>query len=100
MPGIPTTDCGNDGKGKIKLLRVIDMHRNLPQAVIPECSCRGSIDLTNKYDVHRLVYFEQHEDMNSAITREKRIKKWNRAWKIRLIEGQNPDWKDLYNELF
>ena len=54
---------------------------------------------TKKYGVHALVYFEQHEDMHSAITREKQIKKWNRAWKIRIIEKENPDWKDLYDEL-
>ena len=55
---------------------------------------------TKRYDVHQLVYFEQHEDMVSAITREKRIKKWDRAWKIRIIEKQNPEWKDLYYALF
>ena len=54
---------------------------------------------TKRYSVHKLVYFEQHEDMISAITREKRIKKWNRAWKIRLIEQQNPEWNDLYDSL-
>lgn len=54
---------------------------------------------TKRYGVHQLVYFEQHEDMVSAITREKRIKKWNRAWKIRIIEKQNPEWKDLYDTL-
>ena len=54
---------------------------------------------TKRYGVHKLVYFEQHEDMISAITREKRIKKWNRAWKIRLIEQQNPEWNDLYDSL-
>jgi len=54
---------------------------------------------SKKYKVHYLVYFEQHEEMESAITREKQIKKWNRAWKIRLIEEQNPDWKDLYETL-
>ena len=51
---------------------------------------------TRKYGVHQLVYFEQLEDMVSAITREKQLKKWNRTWKIRLIEKQNPQWKDLY----
>ncbi|SDX49142.1 GIY-YIG nuclease family protein [Nitrosomonas halophila] len=56
-------------------------------------------DFTNKYAVHRLVYFEHHEDMISAITREKQIKKWNRAWKLRLIEEQNPGWNDLYEKL-
>jgi putative endonuclease len=44
----------------------------------------------------RLVYFEQFDDPESAIRREKRLKKWNRAWKIRLIEEYNPNWDDLY----
>jgi putative endonuclease len=52
-----------------------------------------------KYNVHYLVYFELHEDMNAAITREKQIKKWNRAWKLELIEKGNPEWKDLYDEI-
>lgn len=51
---------------------------------------------TKKYHVHQLVYFEQHQDMLSAITREKQLKKWNRAWKIALIEEENPDWRDLW----
>ena len=51
---------------------------------------------TEKYDVARLVYFEQFDDPENAIKREKRLKKWNRAWKIRLIEKQNPNWDDLY----
>ena len=54
---------------------------------------------TQKYDVHRLVYFETTDDINSAIRREKQIKKWNRNWKIELIEKDNPDWKDLYSAL-
>ena len=51
---------------------------------------------TKKYGVHRLVYYELHPNMISAIIREKQIKKWNRAWKIELIEAQNPDWRDLW----
>jgi putative endonuclease len=51
---------------------------------------------TKKYGVHRLVYYEMHEDMLSAITREKQLKKWNRAWKLELIEEKNPEWKDLW----
>jgi putative endonuclease len=51
---------------------------------------------TEKHDVVRLVYFEQFDDRENAIKREKRLKKWNRAWKIRLIEGRNPNWDDLY----
>ena len=53
---------------------------------------------TKKYRVHHLVYFELHEDMNAAISREKQIKKWNRAWKLELIETNNPEWKDLYED--
>jgi putative endonuclease len=52
---------------------------------------------TKKYEVARLVYFEQFEDIENAIKREKRLKKWNRAWKIRLIEEKNPNWDDLYS---
>lgn len=51
---------------------------------------------TEKYDVVRLVYFEQFDDAANAILREKRLKKWNRTWKIRLIEENNPNWNDLY----
>jgi putative endonuclease len=51
---------------------------------------------TEKYDVVRLVYFEQFDDPENAIKREKRLKKWNRAWKVRLIEENNPNWDDLY----
>ncbi len=51
---------------------------------------------TGKYDVDRLVYFEAFDDIENAIRREKRLKKWNRAWKIRLIEETNPNWADLY----
>ena len=54
---------------------------------------------TQKYDVHQLVYFEQTGDVNSAITREKQMKKWRRQWKIELIEEKNRDWKDLYFDL-
>lgn len=54
---------------------------------------------TKKYGVHRLVYYELHEDMISAITREKQMKKWNRAWKVSLIEKHNTDWRDLWEEI-
>ena len=48
-----------------------------------------------KYDIKRLVWFEPHDDMEAAIRREKQLKKWNRAWKVRLIEENNPEWRDL-----
>ena len=54
---------------------------------------------TNKYNVNKLVYYEMHANAESAITREKQMKKWRRAWKIRLIEEKNPEWKDLYNNI-
>jgi putative endonuclease len=54
---------------------------------------------TKKYSIHHLVYFEQFDDIENAIKREKRIKKWNRNWKIRLIEESNPNWTDLYPNL-
>jgi putative endonuclease len=54
---------------------------------------------TKKYGVHHLVYDEIHGDMMSAITREKQLKKWNRVWKLRLIEEYNPTWRDLWEEL-
>lgn len=55
---------------------------------------------TSKYNVDRLVWYEEHTDMESAIFREKRLKEWQRAWKIRLIEKLNPSWQDLSVELF
>jgi len=54
---------------------------------------------TRQNGVHLLVYYQQAEDMLSAITREKQIKKWNREWKIRLIEKMNPYWNDLYESI-
>jgi len=54
---------------------------------------------TENHGVNRLVYFEQYDDMENAIYREKQLKTWNRAWKIKLIEKKNPCWKDLYDEI-
>jgi putative endonuclease len=54
---------------------------------------------TKKYSVHVLVYYEIHRAIEEAIAREKQIKKWNRQWKLRLIEEGNPEWKDLYDEI-
>ena len=55
---------------------------------------------TAKYKLNILVYYETHDTMESAINREKQIKKWNRQWKINLIIKDNPEWKDLYETLF
>jgi len=54
---------------------------------------------TKRYGVHHLVWYELHENMESAIQREKRLKDWKRAWKLELIESDNPDWKDLYSTI-
>ena len=60
----------------------------------------GLIDgFTKKYNVHLLVYYERFDDIKSAIQHEKRLKKWNRKWKLELIEKDNPEWKDLYEDL-
>jgi putative endonuclease len=55
---------------------------------------------TSRYQLKRLVWFETHDEISEAIRREKALKSWNRAWKIALIEKDNPDWVDLYPQLF
>lgn len=54
---------------------------------------------TRKYDIHKLVYYESFDNPENAIIREKGLKKWNRPWKMRLIEEMNPEWEDLYETL-
>jgi len=54
---------------------------------------------TKKYQVHILVYYESHNEVREAIKREKQLKKWNRSWKIRLIEEKNSEWRDLYGDI-
>ena len=54
---------------------------------------------TKQYSIYKLVWFEPHETMEAAITREKQIKEWKRAWKLELIEKMNPDWRDLYEDI-
>ncbi len=54
---------------------------------------------TKKYNIDRLVWYEQHGDVNEAIKREKQIKRWNREWKIEMIEKMNSEWRDLYQEI-
>ena len=69
---------------------------NLPQRIWQHKN--DQIDgFCKKYNVKQLVYFEEHNTAEIAITREKQIKKWNRAWKLKLIEENNPQWKDLYD---
>ncbi len=60
----------------------------------------GMIDgFTKRYGLTRLVYFERHEDIREAIAREKVVKKWPRAWRVRLIVAGNPEWNDLYEAI-
>lgn len=54
---------------------------------------------TRRYRVHKLVYFEAHDDIRAAIHRETQMKRWNRSWKLELIERSNPQWRDLYDEI-
>jgi putative endonuclease len=54
---------------------------------------------TKKYKIDKLMYYEMHENAESAIQREKQIKKWNRRWKLRLIEKANSIWRDLYEDI-
>ena len=54
---------------------------------------------TKKYSVHTLVWYEIHSEMESAIMREKNIKKWKRLWKLDMIEAMNPEWNDLYDQI-
>lgn len=54
---------------------------------------------TQRYNLTRLVYFETHQNIYEAISREKRLKNWNRAWKVKLIEKENPEWMDLYEQI-
>ena len=71
---------------------------NLPQR-IGQHKLKLVGGFSRQYNVDRLVWYERHVDMSAAITREKQIKKWNRAWKIELIEASNPEWQDLFAEV-
>ena len=64
-----------------------------------EHKSKVSPGFTSRYEIDRLVWFEGYDTAESAITREKELKKWRRDWKIRLIEEANPDWVDRYNEI-
>jgi putative endonuclease len=77
----------------------IGVTSNLAQRI--EAHRNGVVEgFTKEYGVHTLVCFELHAEMYEAIQREKRLKKWNRAWKIKLIEEMNPEWKDLSDQVF
>jgi len=73
----------------------IGVTNDLSHRVLEHRAGRGS-QHTSKYKIFKLVYYEHFDNIDEAITREKRLKKWNRAWKDRIIEEQNPHWDDLY----
>ena len=77
----------------------VGVTRNLASRI--EAHRSGAVEgFTKRYGVDRLVYFELHETMPDAIRREKQMKKWNRAWKLEMIEKENPLWADLSKQLF
>ncbi len=98
----------SDGKGFIAVY-ILASHRHgtLYTGVTSELPVRiaqhreGTLEgFTKQHGVKRLVWFEQHDDIASAIRREKLIKKYKREWKINLIERENPSWEDLFSRLF
>ena len=76
----------------------IGVTSDLPARVIHHREGTGS-KFTSEYGLKRLVFMEHHEEIEDAIRREKAMKKWNRAWKIELIEDMNPEWYDLLEQL-
>ena len=72
------------------------MTSNLPRRVWQHKSNQFE-GFSKKYKVKKLVYYEQHTTAENAIIREKQLKKWNRAWKLKLIEKNNSQWEDLYD---
>jgi len=98
MPAAPKKPCvyilANHRNGTI----YVGVTSNLLQRVWQHKS-DFILGFTQSHQVHALVWFEQHVTMQTALAREKAIKKWNRAWKIDLVEKSNPYWRDLYSEL-
>jgi putative endonuclease len=74
----------------------IGVTSDLAQRIYDHRRGMGS-EFTRRYRLHRLVYVEAHATMPLAIAREKRLKAWNRAWKVRLINHDNPNWEDLFD---
>jgi len=71
---------------------------DLPRRIAEHRDGTGS-SFARKWGICLLVYVEHHDEIENAIVREKRIKKWNRAWKVTLIENANPDWRDLWFDI-
>ena len=84
---------------KVKGVLYIGETKNLKKRIYQHKNKVHPTTFSARYNLDKLVYFERHETKEDAKLREKQLKKWNRDWKIKLIEKMNPDWKDLYNEL-
>jgi len=76
----------------------VGMTKDLGQRIIRHKDSRAN-QFAAKYDVRKLVYYEKYKNLEEAIRREKQLKKWNRRWKIRIIEQLNPRWEDLFGEV-
>ena len=76
----------------------VGMTNDLPRRLLEHRRGEGSAP-TRRYDVKMLVWYEQHGDVRVALVRERAVKKWNRAWKVRLLEESNPRWADLAAEI-
>ncbi|MEO6091984.1 MAG: GIY-YIG nuclease family protein [Novosphingobium sp.] len=76
----------------------IGVTANLPARITQHREGNGS-EFCRQYGLTRLAYAERHDDIRDAIAREKAMKKWKRQWKLRLIRQQNPDWRDLYEDI-
>jgi putative endonuclease len=83
--------------GELKTLNVKDYKED---ELFKKCGFKKADGFSKQYNVINLVYYEMHETAQSAITREKRLKKYKREQKIALIEKENPEWEDLYEKLF
>jgi len=87
--------CASDRNGTLYIGVTGDLIRRMAEH--KEKVVKG---FTKKYGVSRLVYYETHESIESAIIRETQMKKWNRLWKLRVIEEMNPEWHDLFDEIY
>jgi len=76
----------------------VGMAKKLGKRITSHKDSRAS-EFTGKYSVRKLVYYEKHNSQEEAIKREKQLKKWNRRWKLKLIEKQNPEWDDLLSRV-
>ena len=104
--GVPLNEAMSFGRGGYVYIMADRYRGTLYIGVTSDIAARvvqhregNGASFVNRYDLHRLVYVEHHDEIEDAISREKAMKKWNRAWKIRQVEEQNPEWHDLFESL-